>query len=348
MAIILLASLFVVAPAFAGSSGASPCRLSANDRDWLDRSVKGWGVTRRILLQAPAPVALDAVIFDRHCKLTSTSAMVTGRSRWIAQPIAGEAIVVGAQRLPISVVSATIGDDAGTRLVMSVPSVWAKERVPPGPLGLGRLMSAVIMHEATHVFQMNTYGKQIEALQKTNHLSDEQFNDDAIQARFGKQAEFAASIRRETDLFSRAANAASDEEARRLAVAGRDLMRARAARYFVGDQAYQGRAEDLWLTMEGSAQWAGYRWLQLPVAKAGGGVSEREAMAGFGRRGDSWTQLLGLAIALTVDRLQPSRWKRHVFGDGQQTLLELLDQSISTKKSEKSSTLRMTAIGAHE
>jgi hypothetical protein len=189
-------------------------------------------------------------------------------------------------------------------------------------------MSAVLIHEATHVFQMNTYGKQIEAMQKAHRLTDEEFNDDAIQARFGNQREFAASVQRETDLFFAAADAKTDIEAMRLARQARALMQARAARFFTAEQAYQVRAEDLWLTMEGSAQWAGYRWLRMPSFHGGAGASKSRAMSGFGRRGHSWSQLLGLAVALTVDRFPDARWKQRVFGDGRRTLLEILDERL--------------------
>ena len=331
-----LGVLLVASMANAISPSVASCRLRASDRAWLERSVRGWAATRRIVLQAPPPAALDAVIFDRHCELASKVAMMTGRSTWVAKPILGRAITVGSQRLPVGVVSATIGDHAGARFVMSVPTVWSDGHVPPGPLGLDRLMSAVMMHEATHVYQMNTYGKQVETLQKENHLADEQFNDDAIQARFGRQPEFANSISRETELFFAAASAPDDAQAHRLATAARRLMRTRAARYFVGDQAYQERAEGLWLTMEGSAQWAGYRWLQLPQTSSGAGISEKKAMAGFGKRGSSWTQLLGLAITLCVDRFQPHAWKQHVYGDGRKTLLQLLDDSIGSRAEDRS------------
>ncbi|MGN6496985.1 MAG: hypothetical protein ACTHK5_06550, partial [Tsuneonella sp.] len=116
-----------------------------------------------------------------------------------------------------------------------------------------------------------------------------------------------------------------------LARSAREAMIARATRYYTGDQSYQLRAEDLWLTMEGSAQWAGYRWLLLPKAQAGGGVSQSEAMSGFGKRGKSWTQLLGLAIFLTVERLDGESWKAHVFGDGSVTILQILDQELARR-----------------
>lgn len=307
------------------------CALQASDRAWLDRSVKGWVATRTDLLEAKAPAAQDAIVFDEHCELRSVEAMLTGQSRWTPSLLLGNSIRVGRQNIPLGVVSATVGDADGTRFVMSVPSIWAKANVPPGDIGLENLMSAVMMHEATYVFQMNTYGKEIQFLQTANRLSDEQFNDDAIQDRFQGNPEFARSIERETELFFAAASADDKGEALRLARLARATMKERAEKYYIGDQAYQVRAEDLWLTMEGSAQWAGYRWLQLPRAQEGAGASEADAMRGFGKRGKSWTQLLGLAITLSVDRLDGNSWKRHVFGDGRQTILQILDQSIARK-----------------
>lgn len=304
------------------------CNLSAEDRAWLDASVAGWIATRDLILEATTPTAQEAIIFDTGCKLQSETAMLIGQSEWQSTSIAGDVIQIGDQPIPIGVVSATVGHETGTRFVMSTPSVWADGGVASNEIALENLMSAVFMHEATHVFQMDTFGSDIGNLQLEQGLTDEQFNDDAIQARFADQSDFAASVEQETALLFAAAEAENGAEAVRLARAARDLMRARAARYFVGDQAYQERAEDLWLTMEGSAQWAGLRWLQLPTEQGGGGLSKSAAMLGFGRRGGSWTQSLGLAMTLAVDRLAAPSWKEHIFGDGNRTLIQILDESI--------------------
>lgn len=307
---------------------APACQFAPADAAWLEQTVRGWDATRRLILQAPVPASLDAVIFDSACRLESATAMRGGKSRWISQSIPDGVVRVGAQDIPVGVVSATIGDGGGSRFVMSTPSLWAAARVPPGTAGLEKLMSAVAMHEATHVFQMASYGRKIEALQTEIGLSDEDFNDDAIQARFGSDPDFTASIQRETELLFSAANTADTKEARRLATEARVLMRARARRYYVGDQAYQARAEPLWLTLEGSGQWAGFRWLQLPTSQNGGGLTADEAMAAFGKRGKSWTQLLGLAMTLSVERLAPVGWKLQLFGEGGATLPDLLDKAL--------------------
>ena len=175
---------------------------------------------------------------------------------------------------------------------------------------------------------MDTYGQRIQSMVTAYDLDNAEFNDDAIQALFKDDAAFASSIEREIAMFFAAADAVDNAEALRLARSARRMMRERADVHFVGEQFYQREAEDLWLTMEGSAQWAGFSWLQLAISEGGAGLSRKDAREGFGQRGDYWTQQLGLAITLTVDRLDDGSWKRHLFGDGRMTLLELLDRDL--------------------
>jgi hypothetical protein len=208
---------------------------------------------------------------------------------------------------------------------MSAPSVWRAGNVPPGPMGLETLMVAVMLHEASHIAQSNTYGARITALSQRYNLPDD-FNDDSLQHDFEPNAEFSASVTRETELFFRAAAARDPAEALHLARQARDMMKARAARWFVGDESFYNEAEDLWLTMEGSGQWVGYRWLVDP---RGGAIPVDEAMPAFGMRSRWWSQHEGLAIALTLDRLGPRDWSRHAFGDGSQTLLQMLDAALA-------------------
>jgi hypothetical protein len=102
-------------------------------------------------------------------------------------------------------------------------------------------------------------------------------------------------------------------------------MRARAARWFTGRDAYWTRAEDLWLTFEGAGQWAGYQWVIHP---RGAGVPVAVALTDFARRSRWWSQKQGLAIFLALDRVAGPGWKRHAFGDGARTALEMLDDAL--------------------
>jgi hypothetical protein len=231
----------------------------------------------------------------------------------------------GGHEIPVGVVSFTSGEGGHAFFLMSTPSVWRAGNVPPGPMGLDTLMVAVMLHEASHIAQSNTYGARITALSQRYSLPDD-FDDDSMQHDFEANAEFSASVIRETELFFQAAATSDDAEALRLARQAREMMKARAARWFVGDKGYYNEAEDLWLTMEGSGQWVGYQWLIHP---RGGAIPVSTAMPAFGLRSRWWSQHEGLAVALTLDRLGAQDWPLHAFGDGEQTLLQMLDAALS-------------------
>jgi hypothetical protein len=82
--------------------------------------------------------------------------------------------------------------------------------------------------------------------------------------------------------------------------------------------------DDVWLTMEGSGQWLGYRWLS---SEDGGHLSQGEAIEAFGLRGKWWSQKLGFALFMVLDRLSDN-WKQDAFGQGNNTILTLLDDAL--------------------
>jgi hypothetical protein len=210
--------------------------------------------------------------------------------------------------------------------VMSTPSVWRAAGVSNDALGLETMMTGVLLHEGSHVAQFGSYGSRISAIVAVGQLPDGDINDDMIQQRFGENAEFAASVERETELLFQITNTRDQVEARRLARQARELMRARRARWFTRADAYLTEAEDTWLTLEGSGQWAAYQWIVHP---AGGGAESDVAMANFARRGRWWSQKEGVALAFAVDRLASFDWKRHAYGDGAMTLVGMLDAALA-------------------
>jgi hypothetical protein len=237
----------------------------------------------------------------------------------------------GGQAIPTGVISFAMADDGGNFFVMSTPSIWRAAGKEDNGLGsLETLMVAVVLHEGTHVAQMPTYGKRMELL-STRHGLPESFNDDSIQERFGKTPEFAGSVAREIDGFLSAAAAPGDGEALKLAREASALMKARQARWYVGDDAYLAEAEDIWLSLEGSAQWAAYQWVVHP---RGGAVDSAVVFASFGRRGRWWSQEEGFAVFMALDRLSHrsgDTWKRDAFGGGARTVLQMLDSLLSSR-----------------
>ena len=305
-------------------SPAQPdCAVPPADQAWIDRAVAAWRMVKRDIAGISVIENFQAVFFSADCVLTSSNAL-TGAGpgvTWNAYRHGGTITLPDGDEMPASVTSFTSADEAQTYFVMSTPSVWRVGGVGGGPLGLETLMVAVMLHEGSHVVQSPTYGLQVTELQQRYSLL-ESFGDDSLQKQFEHDEDFTASITRETELFFQAAAAADDATAYRLAREARDLMRVRADRWFTDDDEYWREGEDIWLTFEGSGQWVGYQWL---ISNQGAAVPTSVAMVGFARRSRWWSQNEGLAIVLTLDRLGGPSWQRQAFGDGAQTMLEMLD-----------------------
>ena len=311
-------------------AAAPACEISPEDRAWIDRALEAWRMTSREITHMRRGEDFQAVFFDADCVLVSTDALSSreaGAVTWTASPHAGTITLPNGDQMPAGVTSFTKADSGDAFFVMSTPSVWRASGVDNPQLGLETMMVAVLLHEGSHVSQGTTYGLRVGALAERYHLP-ESFDDDSMQGRFRDNADFSASIARETDLFFQAAAAPSGDGARRLAREARDMMRSRAARWVVGEDAYWTEAEDLWLSFEGSGQWAGYEWVIHPQ---GANVAPAIAIPNFAGRSGWWSQNEGLAIFLALDRIAGPGWKRHVYGDGQLTALQLLDEALAER-----------------
>src|SRR3954447_8698031 len=188
--------------AFAAATVQPPseCDVSRSDRAWLDQSMKAWDYASRRISGIGRVRKIEAIIFDDRCVVTSDTAMNGGPNRWSGHLHHGTVKLPGGQELKPQVISFAQSEASTSHFVMSTPSIWRAASKTGKGTTLDNLMTAVIMHEATHVAQMPTYGKRIGAIAERNHLPEE-WSDDSIQEQFGKDAEFARSIERESKLF---------------------------------------------------------------------------------------------------------------------------------------------------
>ncbi len=304
----------------------SGCTLRTSDQDWIDRAVAAWRIAKDDIADIGDIEGFQAIFFSADCVLTSSNALTGAGSgvTWESEPHGGTIRLPDGDEMPAMVTSFTSADENQAFFVMSTPSVWRAGGVDGGPLGLETLMVAVMLHEGSHVVQSPTYGLQVSDLQRRYSLPDS-FGDDSLQKQFEHDEDFARSIARETELFFQAAAAVDDATAFRLAREARGLMRARADKWFTDKDEYWREGEDIWLTFEGSGQWVGYQWL---ISSQGAAVPSSSAMGGFARRSRWWSQNQGLGVVLALDRLGDSDWRRHAFGDGAQTILEMLDIAL--------------------
>ncbi len=324
-AIVAAVAAACVSPSAAQTPGAPACAVPDADRAWIERALEAWRFASREITGIGSVPRFRAIFFSADCVLTSDNALTSPSAQgvtWSAAPHDGKIALPNGAEIPAGVTSFTSGEKDLTFFVMSTPSVWCAGGVGEGP-GLESTMVAVLLHEGSHVAQIGPYGPRLGKLIEDNALPDS-FGDDSLQERFQSNAEFAASVHEETGLFLQAAAAEDDIEARLLAYEARERMRARQARWLVGDDAYLREAEDIWLTFEGAGQWTGYQWLIHPE---GGARPPTEVLPRFAR-GSWWSQTEGFAVVMALDRIAGPAWKAHAFGDGKQTVLEMLDAAL--------------------
>ena len=104
-------------------------------------------------------------------------------------------------------------------------------------------------------------------------------------------------------------------------------MKARQTALVHGQTTYLAEAEDIFLTLEGSAQWAA---LSVAGRSAGRRCDPRAVFGSFGWRGKWWSQNEGFALFMALDRLAPRRLEEaRVRRRRQDRVLEMLDEAIA-------------------
>jgi hypothetical protein len=302
------------------------CRVSNADARWIDASVTAWMTIRRELIPSQAVPETTAVFFDANCIYRADSLRVGQRSLHLtATRHAGQIKLPSGADFPAQVTAfaAPIGEDS-VFFIMSLPSLWvATEK--KFPFDSQTFLTAVMIHEISHVVQFRTYLKQSAAVEGIERLG-KTVNDDVVQNLFADNESFSASVDEEMQLLFSAAAASSIEECRELTKRALAMMRSRQATYYVDRLHALAQLEDIFLTMEGSGQFAALTWLTHPE---GGGLSSSLARRGFGEGERFWSQRQGVALFLVLDRLARD-WRQIVYGDGRRTVLQLLDEALNS------------------
>jgi hypothetical protein len=308
--------------------GRTSCTLSTADSTWISAALGGW---HRIAATIPTPPTKYPVLvfFDSLCvhRLEPVSGAGAGSFKAEGQSFAlGSSEHGGMIRLPD-------GDSVPPRLVsfasrrrngemffvMSLPAIWISSgRGPRADV----LATAVFMHEFAHT-QSPALGARIDALIRRG--LPESVDDDVIQKRFDSLPAFQHAYEAERDLLFESAAAPSRTAAVAAARRALALIDQRRARFFRRTNALYADAEDIFLSMEGSGQWAAYRWL---LDLQGGAMRPDEALPFIRRGGRRWSQDEGLALLLVVSRLDPSA-PRELFGPTPTTIIPLLRRATA-------------------
>ncbi len=64
------------------------------------------------------------------------------------------------------------------------------------------------------------------------------------------------------------------------------------------------------------------------VHAQGGAQKPADVIPRYARDGE-WSQAEGFAVVMALDRIVGPAWKKHAFGDGARTVLQMLDDALS-------------------
>lgn len=335
-----LSGLALITATACASGGANvperDCRLTFAQRNWIEGSLASWEQVRARALRLPEGPPPLLIFFDRRCTYTFarsrpgvTAARYVDRVRLGADTltsVAGEhhgtLALPNGKTIPAwpATFASLLPGDSATFLVMALEDVWSNHpSTATDPENWSSYLRRVLVHEMTHSRQLETWAPVLRVAGGRVGLDD--LNDDIIQHQFDSIPEFRAAVLIETELLYRAAFAHPAEQ-RRLIREALDSMRRRRARAY-GANAAWADIEQLFLDMEGAAQWAALAHLQLAAPR----ISTRANIRVIRESRTFWSQDQGLALYLALAALVPD-WQRDLFSANPRSALELLQRAL--------------------
>jgi hypothetical protein len=267
---------------------------------------------------APAPLAW-IVLFDAHCvwhlapdtlrlkaaqRASSTLRFASrpvpvwteSHAGWVRLPT-GDSLKAGP--LVFAAHSAVLGR---SYLVLALPSRFRSDSAAAADPLLEQRILSVVSHELLHTRQLPALQEQIDRL-KQSHTVPGNLNDDVIQRRFSGDSGFRRAFELERDLLYEAVQDLALDRACETALRALAAIRARRTRYFVGENRVYGPLEELFLNLEGTAEWLRFKIHQADTARF---RSDAEIVAFIRGRQNDWVQDEGLALLLLLERFDRS------------------------------------------
>jgi hypothetical protein len=149
-------------------------------------------------------------------------------------------------------------------------------------------------------------------------------NDDMVENRFKDVPGFKEAFNAERDLLYRAVAEADPAQRRTLIDQALGMARQRRERFFTGEDRPYAELEELFLNMEGAAEWARFKYHQ---AAPGNTMSDAEIISFIRGQENSWSQEMGLALVLLLEKEVPG-WQRQLLGPEMVSPLKLLEGTL--------------------
>jgi hypothetical protein len=337
----VLRALLVILLAMAhGKAQSGECRLGDSNRAFLEDALQDWQTAVARYLRLPHAPLPWIVAFDRECSWNLAPDPATAdRDAWTPSELRfrGQPIFVKSERhggtvrppsgdpFPVSprIYAAHTASLARAYFVMALPDVFAADpQASKDPLLRERLRS-VVSHELLHTRQLADVAAQIKSLRE-RHTLPEDIDDNIIQRRFGSNPEFRAAWERERDLFYEAVADDDQKSAGRKALEAMALMRARQARFYTGADRPFERIEQLFLNMEGAAEWVRYKIHEHDHERF---KTHADIIQFIRGRENDWVQDEGLALVLLLDRFA-SGWQSRLLAPDMAPPVDELERAM--------------------
>jgi hypothetical protein len=337
---LVAASLAAAVPAAGARSTEAKCRLDEESARWIQRALSSWERgSVEFLRLPPAPLPWIA-LFDTTCTwhLAPDASRLSGaQPDFVDLRFQGRAVLLWAQphhgtvelpngtSMPVTPTVYAAFSRALERpyFVLALPEVFRRDPAAARDPRLSERILGVVSHEILHTRQLPDLQRAIDALGQRTELPD-RIDDNVVETRFGRDSTFRAAFEAERDLLYEAAFEPDTSRARGVAARAVTRIRERRARHFVGADEVYGRLEELFLNLEGAAEWLRF---QLHRADPGDLGSDAEIVAFIRGRNNEWVQDEGLALFLVLDRFAGD-WQSRLLGPDLASPIDALEEAL--------------------
>jgi hypothetical protein len=214
-------------------------------------------------------------------------------------------------------------NDSSLFLALALASVWRTDpQYRHSSANWEQYVTGAFVHEMTHARMLRAMVPRLRALEPA--LYPDSIREDVVQDRFSGEPLFASSVARETELLYRVASEHNGAMRTGTARAALEMIRTRRARYYTGNLEPWFELEQVFLDLEGVAQWAAFSHARATNYRQ---FSFLDALDRFRSGEQFWSQDEGFALFLALDALD-NRWQARFFAEPRVTSLELIERAL--------------------
>jgi hypothetical protein len=190
--------------------------------------------------------------------------------------------------------------------IAPLPSLFHKFAPPDQASFLDFLFLGNNIHELTHTRQLPFVLPQLLAIHDAGKYKS--LNDNTVEEMFSGNERYKQLYAEENTLLWNAAFTTNKDSCITVIEHALKRIQIRKREFFSGRNQGLGQADEIFLSLEGSAMWAQYR----VMLKNAPNPNERELLSWLTKQGPAWSQVRGLVLFLLINRFDPD-WKDRFF-----------------------------------